>query len=193
VIDYNTILQDRMNADTQQGRNIRKYLEEIRYTHIKCALIISNRERIGEEKAAKFSKELQLALDRIEQANEYSKVRYLAFPLDKNYIYFTIELMVEVHIFQSSQPEIGIRCRNQRTNEMLFLWRYSKFVDRLRLMEKWYADITDNGMLNGDYIIDPWVTITDEDIKRRQQDLKMTGPQKIVKLKERLADEYEIK
>lgn len=108
--DYNSILQDRLSNDTPEAKNMRKYLEEMR-------------ERIGEKKAMQFVRTFQQALDELDEANEYSKARYTAFPLDKNNVFFTIEVMIDIKDYEDDDPEIAIRCRHKRTNQVLYLWR----------------------------------------------------------------------
>jgi hypothetical protein len=108
--DYSSILQDRLSNDTPEAKNMRKYLEEMR-------------ERIGEKKAMQFVRTFQQALDELDEANEYSKARYTAFPLDKNNVFFTIEVMIDIKDYEEDDPEVAIRCRHKRTNQVLYLWR----------------------------------------------------------------------
>jgi hypothetical protein len=176
IFDATTIINDRIKADTPEAKNIKKYLEEIT-------------ERIGKKEAQKFIDDFAVALDEIDEANEYTKVRYMAFPLDKNFVCFSVEVMVDVKEYETDDPEIAIRCRHKRSNEVLFLWRYVKFRERLAEMRKWYDDIKDNGVLDGDYLIDPWMDVSDEDIKRKQAEQKLQTEAKIKRLKERLAVE----
>lgn len=105
---------------------MRKYLEEMR-------------ERLGEKKGMRFVMMFQQALDELDEANEYSKARYMAFPLDKNYVHFTMEIMIDIKEYDTDDPEVAIRCRQRRTNEVLFLWSYKKFRANLELMAEWYA------------------------------------------------------
>ena len=69
VSDYDALLQDRLNNDSKEAQNMRKYLEEMR-------------ERIGEKKAAEFVRIFQKALEQLDEVNEYTKARYVAFPID---------------------------------------------------------------------------------------------------------------
>jgi hypothetical protein len=108
--DYNSILQDRLSNDSPEAKNMRKYLEEMR-------------ERIGEIKSMRFVRAFQQALGELDEANEYSKARYTAFPLDKNNVFFTIEIMIDIKDYEEDDPEIAIRCRHKSTNEVLYLWR----------------------------------------------------------------------
>ena len=176
AIDYNSIMHDRLANDTTEAKNMRKYLEELR-------------ERLGENKGMQFVIKFQQALDELDEANEYSKARYMAFPLDKNYIIFTIEIMVDIKEYEVHEPEIVVRWRSRNTNEILFLWSYIKFKQRLELMTEWYADLKDDGVLNKDYTIDPWIDISDEDIKRKVDEQKEMANDKINKLKQRLENE----
>jgi hypothetical protein len=176
IFDVTTIIKDRMKANTQETKNIKRYLEEVT-------------ERIGKQKAQKFSDDFAIAMNEIDEAEEYTKIRYMAFPLDKNFVYFSIEVMVDVKEYETDYPEIAIRCRHKRTNEVLFLWRYAKFKERLVQMRKWYNDIKDNGVLDENYLIDPWINVSDEDIKCKLEEQKMQTEVKIRKLKEKLAEE----
>jgi hypothetical protein len=112
--DYAHIMMDRFNSDTDEAKSMRRYLEEMR-------------ERIGEKKAMDFVRIFQKALDELDEANEYSKVRYLSFPLDKNNLYFTMEVMVDIQTYEIDDPEIAIRCRKKDTQDVLYLWDYLKF------------------------------------------------------------------
>lgn len=174
--DYTAILQDRLANDTPEAKSMRKYLEELR-------------ERLGEKKGMQFVRMFQQALDELDEANEYSKARYIAFPLDKNYVCFTIEVMIDMRDYDDDEPELAFRCRHRRTNEVMFLWSYEKFKQRLELMAEWYADLKDDGMLNKDYFIDPWLDVSDEDIKRKVEEQKDMTADKIKKLKARLEEE----
>jgi hypothetical protein len=140
--------------------------------------------RLGDEKLQKFVELFKTALDDLDEANEYSRVRYLKFPLLKNNVYFTIEVMVDVMTFEFDDPEIAIRCRhntgtqvtnslstlsyasmNQDNSNVLFLWSYEKFKERVELMAEWYSDLMDDGILNRERYFDPWIDFNDEDIK----------------------------
>ena len=176
VHDYASILQDRLSNDTPEAKNMRKYLEEMR-------------ERLGEKKGIQFVTMFEKALDKLDEANEYSKARYLAFPLDKNYVIFTIEIMIDIKSYEVDDPEIAIRCRHRRTNEVLFLWSYEKFRKRLDLMNQWYTDLKDDGVLNKDHSIDPWIDINDEDVKKKIEEEKGMAVDKVKKLKTKLQEE----
>ena len=178
VHDYTSILEDRLSNDTPEAKNMRKYLEEMR-------------ERLGEKKGLQFVTMFEQALDQLDEANEYSKARYLAFPLDKNYVIFTIEIMIDIKAYQEDDPEIAIRCRNRRTNEVLFLWSYEKFKEKVNQMSQWYADLKDDGVLSKDHTIDPWIDISDEDIKKKVEEQKGMVSDKIKKLKSRLKEEQD--
>ena len=56
-------------------------------------------------------------------------------------------------------------------------------------MTEWYADLKDDGILDKDYTIDPWIDISDSDIKRKVDEKKEMSIDKIRKLKDRLEDE----
>lgn len=97
VTDYDTILQHRLNNNSPEAACMRKYLEE-------------TRERIGEVKSSAFVRIFEKALLRLDEANEYTRARYVAFPLNRNYVYFSIEIMIDVLNYDSDEPEIAIRC-----------------------------------------------------------------------------------
>mgnify|MGYP007034233424 CR=1 FL=1 len=44
----------------------------------------------------------------LDEANEYTRARYVAFPLNRNYVYFTIEIMIDVLKYDTDEPEIAI-------------------------------------------------------------------------------------
>ena len=176
VNDYSQILQDRLLNDTIEAQNMRKYLEEMR-------------ERLGEKKGMQFVLAFQQALDELDEANEYSRTRYLAFPLDKNNVNFAVEIMIDIKEYETDDPEIAIRCRHKRTNEIIFLWSYEKFKSRLELMAEWYNDLKDDGVLDKEYNIDPWIDISDNDIKQKVDEQKDVTEDKIKKLKAKFAEE----
>jgi hypothetical protein len=62
---------------------MRKYLEE-------------TWEWIGDKKTSEFVKMFKNCLMSLDEANEYTWARYVAFPLNRNYVYFTIEIMIDV-------------------------------------------------------------------------------------------------
>ena len=90
------ILRDRLSNDTPKAKNMRKFLEVIK-------------QRLGKQKSFKFVYLFQEALDLLDEANEYIKARYLAFPLDRNFVIFTIEVMVDIQAYDVDDPEIAIR------------------------------------------------------------------------------------
>lgn len=157
VSDYDAVLQDRLNSDTKEAANLRKYIEELR-------------ERIGEEKTSVFVRQLQQILQALDEANEYTKARYVAFPLDRHYVRFSLEIMIDILTYDNDDPEIAVRCRHSKTDEVLFLWSEEKFYERLELMREWYADLMDDGIINREHAIDPWSDITDDDVKKRESD-----------------------
>jgi len=71
----------------------------------------------------------------------------------------------------------------------MFLWSYEKFKLRLELMADWYADLRDGGTLNRDHIFDPWLEISDEEIKQNAEDQNENTDNKIIKLREKLEEE----
>jgi hypothetical protein len=66
-------------------------------------------------------------LDELDEANEYTRFRYTKYPLPRNNVVFTIEVMIDVLSYHVDDPEIAIRCRRKRDQEVLFLWSYEKF------------------------------------------------------------------
>ena len=120
--------------------------------------------------------------------NEITKARYVAFKTDRNYVHFTMEIMFDVINYSEDDPEIAIRNRNSRSNEVMFIWSYEKFVERLELMREWYADLMDDGIINREHPIDPWSDINDEEIKRRIEEQKSADAERLEKLKSKLED-----
>lgn len=171
MTDYATILKDRLQSDSLEARNMRRYLEEMR-------------ERLGEDQSLKFVGLFEKALDELDEANEYSIARYLNFPIPKHDIVFTMEILIDVLTYETDDPEIAIRCRNRKTGEVLFLWSYEKFKKRLEMMAEWYADLTDDGIINRDYVFDPWTEFTDDALKKRKEEEKLLAKDKIKLLKE---------
>jgi NADH:ubiquinone oxidoreductase subunit C len=121
IPDHDLVMQDRLKGDTPEARNMRQYIEEVR-------------DRVSQAQALKFVIMFEEALDEMEEANEYSKARYMNFPLEKNNVFFTIEIMIDILSYSVDDPEIAIRCRNKRTNDVIFLWSFEKFRERLALM-----------------------------------------------------------
>lgn len=156
VSDFDKVLEGRLNNDSKEAVCMRKYLEE-------------TRERIGENKTKDFVTQFQKALLRLDEANEYTWAWYVAFPLNRHYIYFTIEIMIDVLKYDVDEPEIAIRCRNAWTHEVNYLWSYEKFLERLELMRSWYADLMDDGIINRDHSIDPWSNVTDAELKAKKE------------------------
>lgn len=118
----------------------------------------------------------------LDECNEYTRARYVAFPLNRNYIYFTIEVMIDVLKYDQDEPEIAIRCRSSKTHEVLYLWSYEKFRDRLDFMREWYADLMDDGIINREHIMDPWSNIKDSDIKILKEEEKGNIDERLKKL-----------
>lgn len=128
----------------------------------------------------------QEALMKLDECNEYTRARYVAFPLNRNYVYFTIEIMIDVLKYDTDEPEIAIRCRSSKTHEVLFLWSWEKFKERLEFMREWYADLMDDGIINREHKIDAWSNISDKDIKLKQEEEKGDIEERIKKLKKKV-------
>jgi hypothetical protein len=103
----------------------------------------------------------------LDECNEYTKAKYAAYPLNRNYIYFTLEIMIDVKDYSNDMPELAIRCRSSKNHKVLFLWSWETFTERLELMKEWYSDLMDDGRINRDHISDPWSNISDLAIKQK--------------------------
>ncbi|PCI27702.1 hypothetical protein COB52_04480 [Candidatus Kaiserbacteria bacterium] len=136
-------MDDRLNSDTPEANNIKRFLDDCK-------------GRLGEAKTMQFAVILKQALDQLDEANEYTRFRFFKFPLPKNDVIFTLEVMIDVTTYTIDDPEVAIRCRNRNTNEVLFLWSFEKFQERLDMMADWYADFIDDGIINRDRFADPW-------------------------------------
>lgn len=113
--------------------------------------------------------------------------------MDKNDLYFTMEVMIDVEKYETDDPEIAIRCRHRRTNDVLYLWSYEKFKQRLELMAEWYSDIMDDGEINREHPIDPWSDVSDSDLKRKKEEQGAATEDQIKKIKiiiENLKNDY---
>jgi hypothetical protein len=78
--------------------------------------------------------------------------------------------MVDILTYETDDPEIAIRCRHARSNEVLFLWSYEKFMQRINMMREWYADLMDDGIINREHPVDPWSDISDSDVKKKKDE-----------------------
>ena len=134
------------------------------------------RERVGENKARSFANLFSEALDLVDEANEYSKYRYHHFKNKDFKIYFTIEVMIDLMSYEDDDPEIAIRMRYKDTgnfinhsyiDDVITLWDYEKFKQRVEMMNEWYTDILEDGILNRQKYFDPWSEVTDESIKEK--------------------------
>ena len=97
--------------------------------------------------------------------------------------------MIDVLQYDTDEPEIAIRCRNARTHEVLFLWSYEKFQERLELMRSWYADLMDDGIINRDHSIDPWSNVSDAELKQKRDLERGMIQTRIEKLKKKIEKE----
>ena len=97
---YSQIMMDRLKSDTPESVNIRKFLDE-------------TKERIGDDKTVQFTKVFAEALDKVDEANEYSRFRYHHTKDKDKKVYFTIEVMMDVMDYTSDLPEIAIRMRKK--------------------------------------------------------------------------------
>jgi flagellar hook-basal body complex protein FliE len=144
------------------------------------------KDRLGEAKTMKFASLLKQALDSVDEANEYTQFRYLKFPLPKNNVYFTIEVMVDIMTYTVDDPEIAIRCRDKVTDEVIFLWSWDKFMDRIDMMADWYEDYLDDGIINRDRFADPWSNMEDKHILEQKADEEISLENKMNKIEENL-------
>lgn len=72
---------------------------------------------------------------------------------------------------------------NIKTDEIIYLWDYGKFKERVDMMQQWYTDIADDGILNNQSFIDPWNDVTDGNIKEQQEDEFLSIEDQYTKLK----------
>jgi len=139
----------------------------------------------------RFIRALQQALDELDEINEYSKARYMAFPLEKNNLYFKIKIMIDITAYEQDIPEFAYVCKHKKTEKFLFLWSYEKFKQRLELMAEWYSDLRDGGTLDKAHIFDPWLEISDEEIKKNAEDRNQGTGDRLQKLRETIETEKE--
>jgi lysyl-tRNA synthetase class I len=118
-------------------------------------------------------------MDEIDEANQYTLVRYQNFPLPQYNVYFTLEIMIDILTYHEDDPEIAVRCRNRAADEVLFLWSNDKFRNRLELMTDWYEDMMDDGVINRHRAIDPWQDFSDSDAKNKINDEKKMAKDKL--------------
>lgn len=152
-LSYGDVMVDRLNSDTPEARNMKKYLSE-------CE------QRIGAEKTKKFVMIFAEILDLIDEANMYSEARYEHNPIPANKVYFTLEVMVDIMDYQEDDPEFAIRMRNKDTDEVIHLWDYEKFVERVEMMAEYYSDLKDDGELNHEYPFDPWLDVVEDAVSK---------------------------
>lgn len=107
------------------------------------------------------------ALDLIDEANEYSAFRYQHFPIPQNNVYFTLEIMVDIMDYQDDDPEFAIRMRDKASNDVIYLWDFEKFKDRVEMMAEYYDDLKDDGILNRERYFDPWSDFNDYKVSSR--------------------------
>ena len=101
---YNQIMMDRLKSDTPESNNIRKFLDE-------------TKERIGDDKTIEFTKMFAEALDKVDEANEYSRFRYHHTKDKEKKVCFTIEVMMDIMDYGTDLPEIAIRMRKKETSK----------------------------------------------------------------------------
>ena len=58
-------------------------------------------------------------------------------------------------------------------------------------MSEWYADFSEDGIINKDHKMDPWSNISDDDIIRKSEEQKKSIAEKIKTLKTKLETEYD--
>ena len=167
-------MTDRLNSNTPETNNIKKYLAELA-------------SRLGEEKAMKFTEMFAKALDELDEANMYSDFRYKKFPEDKNNVKFTLEVMVDINDYAEDDPELAVRCRHKEKGDVIFLWSYEKFLERLDLMRDWYDDAGDDGIINRERFVDPWMDVTEADVQEKEEDRERENEDQIKKLKIKIA------
>ena len=101
---YNEIMMDRLMSDTPKSNNIRKFLDE-------------TKERIGDDKTIEFTKMFAEALDKVDEANEYSRFRYHHTKDKEKKVCFTTEVMMDIMDYGTDLPEIAIRMRKKETGK----------------------------------------------------------------------------
>ena len=158
---YGSVMSDRLNSDNPLTNNIKRFLNDLDH-------------RCGREMMQKFSAIFAQALDTLDEVNEITKYRYEKFPKPENNVYFTLEVMIDILDYEEDEPELAVRCRDKVTDEVLFLWPFEKLLQRLTMMQDWYDDMEDDGILNRERFCDPWLDISEEavDDNKEQQILE---------------------
>jgi hypothetical protein len=90
--------------------------------------------------------------------------------------------MVDIMTYTVDDPEIAIRCRDKVTDEVVFLWSWDKFMDRIDMMADWYEDYLDDGIINRDRFADPWSNMEDKHILEQKADEEISLENKMNKI-----------
>jgi len=157
---FGAIMNDRLQSDTAEARNIKMYLQNLE-------------KRLGKGRVNKFVSLFAQMLDWIDEANQYTKFRYENDPSPDKDIYFSLEIMTDILEFTQDEPEFAVRMRRRSDDQVLYLWDFAKFKGRVEMMAEWYEAKKDgdNADKNGDedFPNDPWVedpTAEEEDEQR---------------------------
>jgi hypothetical protein len=138
-------MNDRLQSNTPEAKNIRRYLKELE-------------GRIGKTRVKKFVPLFAQMLDWIDEANMFSDFRYKKDPKPQNNVYFNLEIMTDILDYEEDEPEFAVRMRNKADKSVIYLWDFEKFKERVEMMADWYEGMKEGSTdAESDHPTDPWI------------------------------------
>ena len=130
---------------------------------------------------SRFREKFKNRLQSIDEANEYTQMRYKKYPLKERNLQFKVNVIIDISNYLQAEPKLIIMCIQKATKEVQFVWSDEKFQDRLDDMVEWYSDVDSKRQTNDStyYEFDPWFDVTDQFMKEREAADKMTPKEQL--------------
>lgn len=127
-------------------------------------------------------------MEDIDEANEYTQMRYKKYPLKERNLYFQLNCIIDVNKYLTAEPQLIIECKHKQTQEVQFIWSHEKFEQRLYDMYEWYSDVDSKHEQSTQsfFEFDPWFEITDQFMKERESVDKMNPKEQLEHFKNKL-------
>lgn len=83
IMKYGQFLDDRLNADSDQAKNTKIFLEELKH-------------RLDQDTFARFLQNYKSVLSDVDEANDYTAFRYKKYPLNNRNIMFRVNAIIDI-------------------------------------------------------------------------------------------------
>ena len=100
VNKYGEFLDDRLNSDSLEAKNVKVFLQELQ-------------QRLDKASFAKFLENFKNTYDDVDEANDYTVFRYKKYPLKSRNIHFRVNVIIDIHNYTKGVPSLIILCEHK--------------------------------------------------------------------------------